>query len=86
MKNKQPGGARPGAGRKKSSKFRTVTMRVPAPIAEIIDKHAQQHGITRVAGFADIWEKNYAPKEEIITPIELLESESAQPQPQIRFT
>jgi len=91
MKNKQPssGGARPGAGRKKSSKFKTVTMRVPAPIADIIDKHAQQHGITRVASFADIWEKNHEPKEEeIITPIELanlrkkieqLESELAQP-------
>jgi len=73
MKTKQSGrgGARLGAGRKKSSQFRTVTMKVPTPIANIVSSYAEQHGITQVAAFADIWENDYEPKKEIITPIEL---------------
>jgi len=73
MKTKQSGrgGARLGAGRKKSSQFRTVTMKVPTPIAEIVGTYSEQHGITRVAAFEKIWENNYEPKKEIITPIEL---------------
>ncbi len=81
MKTKHPnwGGARRNAGIKKSTKFRTVAMKIPVPIANVVVKHAEQQNITRVAALADIWENNYAPKQEIITSkgkLERLEKEN----------
>ena len=66
------GGVRAGAGRKKTTKYRTVVMKVPVHITDIIGKYAKEHKITKVAALTEIWEKDYAPKEkELITPIEL---------------